>query len=74
MRMKALRHCPAAPSRWASAWPAVSGIPAFQRPRHPGVQRMVGRFEGQHHDRHRAIGSAGVERLLGIEDSAIGWI
>ena len=49
---------------------AVIGAP-FERPRHPRFDWVIARFEGQHQDRHTAICSARVERLLRIEDTAI---
>ena len=76
MRMNALRQAPAAPARWASAaslgvcLAAVVGA-AFAGARHPRLDRMVAGLEGKHHDRDTAVGSAGVERLLGVEDAAI---
>ena len=74
--MNALRQAPAAPSRWASAVSRASGFAAvigaaFARARHPRLDRMVAGLEGKHHDRDTAVGSAGVERLLGVEDAAI---
>ena len=49
---------------------AVVGA-TFERALHPGVERMVARFEGEHHDRDRAVGGAGVVGLRGIEDAAV---
>ncbi len=44
---------------------------AFERAAHPGVERVVARFEGEHHDRGAAVAGAGVVRLLRIEDAAV---
>ena len=74
--MKALRQAPAAPSRWASAVSlslrlAAEIGAAFERARHPRFDGVIAGFEGQHQDRHTAMGSARVERLLRVEDTAI---
>src|SRR5262249_35600640 len=38
---------------------------------HPGIERMIAGLEGEHHDRHAAVGRTGIESLLRIEDTAI---
>ena len=46
----------------------------FERPRHPGVERMVGRFEGQHqHGLLVAPRDAG-QCLACFQQAAVGWI
>ena len=52
---------------------AVIGA-AFERPADPGVERMVGGFEGQHQDRRGAVPGPGIVRLLRVENSAIGRV
>jgi hypothetical protein len=49
---------------------AVIGA-ALERARHPRFDWVIARFEGQHQDRHTAVCSAGIERLLRVEDTAI---
>ena len=46
----------------------------FKRALHPRLQLVVGRFEGQHQHRGLALVGAGVGRLAGIEQAAVGWI
>src|SRR5215472_425786 len=43
----------------------------LERALHPGLDRMVARFEGEHHDRRAAVAGAGVLGLGGIEDAAV---
>ena len=47
---------------------------AFARPRDPRIERMIRGLEAEHHDRRGAIARAGVVRLLGLEDAAVGGI
>jgi hypothetical protein len=44
---------------------------AFVCALHPWLDWMVTGLKSKHHDRHGAVSSAGVERLLRIEDAAV---
>jgi hypothetical protein len=78
MRMKALRQVAG-----CAIAVGVSGIgtlrlaavisAAFERACRPRFDWVIAGFEGQHQDRHTAVCSAGVERFLRIEDTAIRW-
>src|SRR6516165_6062600 len=43
----------------------------LKRALHPGLDRMIARFKGQHHDRRTAIAGAGVLGFRGIEDATV---
>ena len=44
---------------------------ALERARHPGIKWMIAGFKPEHHDRSVAVGRAGVESLLRVEDAAV---
>ena len=87
MRMKASRQAPAAPVRCSTESSddidraTACGVVAptvtaheLQRPGHPGLQRMVVGFEGQHEHGRASVADAGEHGFRRIEQPAIARI
>ena len=81
--MNAFRQAPAAPSRAPDSpacVPASSGhlaavvAAALGRACDPGVERVVGRFEGDQQQRPGAVAGAVVEGLARVEEPAVGGV
>ena len=54
--------------------PAAMILDEFDGPRHPRLDRMVGRFEGEHQERLLVIVDAVNARLLIVDDPKIGRV
>ena len=69
-RRKASRQAPSDSPRRSRCLAAVVAA-QLERPRHPGVDRVVGRLEAEHQQRAAVRGGAGQRRLAGVEQPAV---